>query len=78
MATSRRNHGTDQEPNGINGGAPPSAAREAEAAVYAGLVLDLCRGFGAIHNRASKKPLDKCSNSYKLCYPPVNYVPEQV
>jgi hypothetical protein len=46
MATSGRNHGTDQEPNGINGGAPPSAAREAEAAVYAGLALDLCRGFG--------------------------------
>jgi hypothetical protein len=46
MATSGRNHGTDQEPNGINGGAPPSAAREAEAAVYAGLALDLYRGFG--------------------------------
>jgi hypothetical protein len=58
MATWHRNHGADQEPNGINGGTPPSAAREAEAAVYAGLALDLRCGFGAAHNRSSTKPLD--------------------
>jgi hypothetical protein len=45
MATSCRNYDTAQEPNGINGGAPPSAAREAEVAVYAGLGLEQCRSF---------------------------------
>lgn len=45
MATSCRNYDTAQEPNGINGGAPPSAAREAEVAVYAGLGLEQCRRF---------------------------------
>jgi hypothetical protein len=67
MTTSRRNHGSDQEPNGINGGAPPSAAREVEGAVYAGLALDLGRGFGPFTTERGKNRL---TNAVTL----INYV----